>query len=291
MSSECSPRSAFRQQVVGRTKDARPLQFWQNQFRFFPKNATDPVLNKLSVFLISRTVRNIICQRHCAIDFDGMLNQGKILLANLSTGLLTEKIAGMLGSFLVTKIVNGAFRRARLPEERRRPFYLYVDEFQNFMNLSVGFERILAEARKYNLVLAGLANQYVGQLSQPVRQAIFGNVGDVCCIPAWYRGRPHGRPRTGRLYSRGDPKLRCGTSHCSSRRGRHRLQHRDLPRTSIAAGQCLAPHARNEPQAVCRAAGGCGAAVGRLAAPRGDLEADAANADEPLDPSEDDLVT
>jgi len=165
--------------VLAKTTDPRMLQFWNTQFKFFPKNATDPVLNKLSVFLLDRRVRNIICQRRSAIDFDRLLNDGKILLANLSTGLLTEKISGTLGSFLVTKIVNAAFRRAAVPENKRRPWYLYVDEFQSFMNLSVGFERILAESRKYKLVLAGLANQYIGQLSPGVRQAIFGNVGNL----------------------------------------------------------------------------------------------------------------
>jgi hypothetical protein len=168
--------SDYRQDVLQKTTDPQLLQFWNNQFKFFPKNACDPVLNKLSPFLLERHVRNIICQRHAAINFDEVINSGKILLANLSTGLLTEKVAGTLGSFLVTKIVNAAFRRASLPDAKRRPWYLYVDEFQNFMNLSVGFERILAEARKYRLVLAGLANQYVGQLNPGVRQAIFGNV-------------------------------------------------------------------------------------------------------------------
>jgi hypothetical protein len=169
----------YREGVLGKTTDPRMLQFWTNQFKFFPKNATDPVLNKISVFLLDRHVRNITCQRRAAVNFDKLLNDGKILLANLSTGLLTEKVAGTLGSFLVTKIVNAAFRRAALPESKRRPWFLYVDEFQSFMNLSVGFERILAEARKYRLVLAGLANQYVGQLSPAVRQAIFGNVGSL----------------------------------------------------------------------------------------------------------------
>ncbi|MBS0203960.1 MAG: ATP-binding protein [Planctomycetes bacterium] len=169
----------YREEVVLKTKDIRYVDFWNKQFFFMQKNAVDPVLNKLSVFLLNRTVRNIICQRHSAIDFDSVLNDGKILLANLSTGRLTEKIAGTLGSFLVTKIVNAAFRRSNLPESRRRPWYLYVDEFQAFMNLSVGFERILAESRKYNLVLAGMANQYVGQITPTVRQAIFGNVGTM----------------------------------------------------------------------------------------------------------------
>jgi hypothetical protein len=168
----------FREVTLQRTIDPRLLSFWTTQFKFFPKNATDPVLNKLSVFLLDRHVRNIICQRRAAVNFDELLNNGKILLANLSTGLLTEKVAGTLGSFLVTKIVNAAFRRAALPSGQRRPWHLYIDEFQNFVNLSVGFERILAEARKQALTLTA-ANQHVGQLNQAVRQAIFGNVGSL----------------------------------------------------------------------------------------------------------------
>lgn len=168
---------SFRNETAAKTRTPRLRAFWHQQFRFLRGNACDPVLNKLSVFLNNRVVRNVICQRHSAVDFDSLLNQGQILLANLSTGLLTEKIAGTFGSFLVTKIVNAALRRASIPEENRRPWYLYVDEFQSFMNVSVGFERILSEARKYKLVLAGLANQYVGQLSPTVRQAVFGNVG------------------------------------------------------------------------------------------------------------------
>jgi hypothetical protein len=168
----------FRGEIVHQSTDPRLVTFWTTQFPSFPKNSTDPVLNKLSVFLLDRHVRNIICQRRSAVDFDQLLNQGKILLANLSTGLLTEKVAGTLGSFLVTKIVNAAFRRAALAPGQRRPWHLYIDEFQNFVNLSLGFERILAEARKQGLTLTA-ANQHVGQLTQAVRQAIFGNVGSL----------------------------------------------------------------------------------------------------------------
>jgi len=167
----------YRKSVLEKTTDQRLREYWTMQFKHLRNDAMDPVLNRLSVFLSDDTIRNIVCQRHAAIDFDRLLNDGKILLANLSFGLLTETIAGTLGSFLVTKIVNAAFRRASMPEEERRPWFLYIDEFQSFMNLSVGFERILAEARKYRLVLAGLANQYVGQLNPEVKQAIFGNVG------------------------------------------------------------------------------------------------------------------
>ncbi|TSC61847.1 MAG: Uncharacterized protein G01um1014106_697, partial [Parcubacteria group bacterium Gr01-1014_106] len=87
----------FRREITGKTRDSRFLQFWNTTFVHYPKNAVDPVLNKISPFLLSRTVRNIICQRHSAIDFDVLINEGKILLANLSTGLLTEKVAGTFG--------------------------------------------------------------------------------------------------------------------------------------------------------------------------------------------------
>jgi len=117
-----------------------------------------------------------------SIDFHSVLNDGKILLANLSTGRLTEKISGTMGSFLVTKIVNAAFRRANLPEAQRRRWQLYGDAYQSFMKLSVGFERILSEARKTGLILAGLANQYIGQVTPTVRQAIFDNIGTLIIV-------------------------------------------------------------------------------------------------------------
>lgn len=169
----------FRDYVIEKTRNPRYVSFWKSEFGFLKGNAIDPVLNKLSVFLLNPTVRNIICQRRCSVDFDDLINNRKILLANLSVGLLTEEIAGTFGSFLVSKIVGAAFRRAAIPEERRVPWYLYVDEFQSYMNLTIGFEQILSQARKYKLVLAGLANQYVGQLSPTVRQAIFGNIGTM----------------------------------------------------------------------------------------------------------------
>ncbi len=167
---------AFRRQISAKLTSRRMVDFWDNEFH---PNTVDPVLNKISVFLMNNTVRNIVCQRRPSIDFDQVLNRRKIFLANLSTGLLSEQISGTLGSFLVTKIINSAFRRASLPQSQRSPFYLYIDEFQAFMQVSVGFDRILAEARKYGLVLAGMANQYVGQLSGEVKQSIFGNVGTM----------------------------------------------------------------------------------------------------------------
>lgn len=169
----------FREYVLSKAKTQRFVRYWQNEFPKLRGDAIDPVLNKLSEFLLNRTVRNIICQRKSSVRFDDVLDDGKIFLANLSTGALNERNSATFGSIIVTRIMNAAFRRARIPEDQRRPFFLYIDEFQAFMNTSIGFDRILAEARKYKLVLAGIANQYVGQIAQEVRQAIFGNIGSM----------------------------------------------------------------------------------------------------------------
>lgn len=118
-------------------------------------------------------------RRNSSVRFDDILDDGKIFLANLLTGVLNERNSVTFGCTIVTRIMDEGFRRARITEEQRRPFSLCIDEFQPFMNTSIGFDRILAEARKYKLVLAGIANQYVGQISQEVRQAIFGNIGSM----------------------------------------------------------------------------------------------------------------
>jgi hypothetical protein len=104
------------------------------------------------------------------------MDQGKILIANLAKGRLGEENSSLLGSILVTKLQLAALSRADLPEIKRRPFYLYVDEFQNFLTLS--FSDILSEARKYGLYLI-LSHQYLGQLEEKIREAIFGNVGTI----------------------------------------------------------------------------------------------------------------
>ena len=104
------------------------------------------------------------------------MDDGKILLVNLSQGKLGEDNATLLGAMLITKIQLAAMGRVHIPEEKRRDFYLYVDEFQNFATDS--FNKILSEARKYRLSLI-LANQYVAQIPEEVQKAIFGNCGSI----------------------------------------------------------------------------------------------------------------
>lgn len=170
----------FRQDVVNYIDDPVVKGFWVNEFASwndkFATEAVAPVLNKVGAFTANPMVRNIIGQPKSTFNIRSIMDEGKILIVNLSRGLMGEDNAGILGAMMVTKIQLAAMGRADMPEKERRPFYLYVDEFQNFATDS--FAVILSEARKYALNLT-VANQYISQMSQPVRDAVFGNVGTI----------------------------------------------------------------------------------------------------------------
>ena len=139
--------------------------------------AISPVLNKVGAFTANPIIRNIIGQPKSTFDIRKIMDEGKILIVNLSKGLIGEDNAAILGAFLVTKIQLASMSRSDIERiEDRRPFYLYVDEFQNFATDS--FATILSEARKYGLNLT-VANQYISQMSDTVRDAVFGNVGTM----------------------------------------------------------------------------------------------------------------
>ncbi|HEX9596122.1 MAG TPA: type IV secretory system conjugative DNA transfer family protein, partial [Anaerolineales bacterium] len=135
-----------------------------------------PVQNKVGAYLANRPLRNILGQVKSSFDVQRLMDQGGILIVNLAKGRLGEDAANLLGSFLVTKLQLAAMARAGMPETERRDFYLYVDEFHNFTTQS--FADILSEARKYRLNLT-LANQYLGQMADSVRQAVLANVGTL----------------------------------------------------------------------------------------------------------------
>jgi len=169
----------FRKDTLNYCKDVTVLQFWKNEFGGWnDKQVAEsiaPVLNKVGAFTANPIIRNIIGQPKSAFDVRKIMDEGKILIVNLSKGLIGEDNAGILGAFMVTKIQLAAMSRSDIPHiEDRRPFYLYVDEFQNFATDS--FAVILSEARKYGLNLT-IANQYTAQMTEAVRDAVFGNVG------------------------------------------------------------------------------------------------------------------
>lgn len=171
----------FRKETLGYCTDTVVLQFWNIEFNSwtekFQAEAIAPVLNKVGAFTANPVIRNIIGQPKSTFNIRQIMDEGKILIVNLSKGLIGEDNASILGSFIVTKIQLAAMSRSDIPDIKdRRPFYLYVDEFQNFATDS--FATILSEARKYGLNLT-VANQYISQMSDTVRNAVFGNVGTM----------------------------------------------------------------------------------------------------------------
>jgi type IV secretory pathway TraG/TraD family ATPase VirD4 len=170
----------FRDDVIRYISDPVVRNFWTMEFASwnekFAAEAVAPVLNKVGAFTANPMIRNIIGQPKSSFNIRELMDQGKIIIVNLSRGMVGEDNAAILGSLMVTKIQLAAMSRANVPIEQRRPFYLYVDEFQNFATDS--FAVILSEARKYGLNLT-VANQYTSQMNPIVRDAVFGNVGSI----------------------------------------------------------------------------------------------------------------
>lgn len=171
---------SFRTRIETTLTDPVLKQFWMDEFDKMPdrlrEEAISPILNKVGQFVTSPLIRSVIGQPKSSISLDDVMNEGKILLANLSQGRLGEDNAALLGAMLITKLQLSAMHRVDMPEEKRRDFYLYVDEFQNFATGS--FIKIMSEARKYRLNIM-LANQYMAQIPEEVTQAILGNAGTI----------------------------------------------------------------------------------------------------------------
>lgn len=171
---------SFRRKMVSYLSDPILISFWNNEFDQMTDKlrieAISPIQNKVGQFVSSTVIRNIIKSPKSTIDLQKVMDEGKIVLMNLSQGKLGEDNAALLGAMFITKFQLAAMNRVYLAENARKDFYLYVDEFQNFATSS--FIKILSEARKYRLNLL-LANQYIGQIPEEVRLAIFGNCGTM----------------------------------------------------------------------------------------------------------------
>ena len=170
----------YRQRVIKQIQDPVVKSFWTNEFSAsneqFLNVAGIPILNKVGQFISNPIVRNLVGQRKNMLNFEKFMNNGNIVIINLSKGKLGEENAALLGSMFITKLQQAALARARISEEERRDFYFYVDEFQNFA--TDAFSSILSEARKYRLDLT-IAHQYIAQLPEDVKATAFGNVGTI----------------------------------------------------------------------------------------------------------------
>ncbi|MEO5635047.1 MAG: CxxC-x17-CxxC domain-containing protein [Candidatus Paceibacterota bacterium] len=174
----------YRQKIIANLKDPVIKAFWVHEYEAwqdkFRNEAIAPIQNKVGQFLSTSIIRNVVGQSKSTINIFDMMNEGKIFLVNVSKGRIGEDNSSLLGGMIITKIQLAAMERVRIPEESRKDFYLYVDEFQNFV--TDAFAGILSEARKYRLNLT-VAHQYTAQLisdkSSAVRDAVFGNVGTM----------------------------------------------------------------------------------------------------------------
>jgi CxxC-x17-CxxC domain-containing protein len=174
----------YRQRILANVTDPVVRAFWMNEYEVwqdrFRNEAIVPIQNKVGQFVATSLIRNIVGQAKSSFEVFDLMNEGKILLVNISKGRVGEENSMLLGAMLITKIQLAAMERVRIPENERRDFYLYVDEFQNFA--TEAFASILSEARKYRLNLI-ISHQYTGQLisqtTTMVRDAVFGNVGTM----------------------------------------------------------------------------------------------------------------
>lgn len=170
----------YRARVVEKITDPVVRAFWVDEFSGWNERVLQevisPIQNKVGQFLSTSLIRNIVGQTKSTFDIREVMDHKKILIMNLSKGRIGEDAMGLLGAMMITKIQLAAMGRVDIPEDERNDFYLYVDELQNFATES--FANILSEARKYRLCLI-LANQYITQLDEKVRDAIFGNAGTI----------------------------------------------------------------------------------------------------------------
>lgn len=161
-------------------KDTLVRDYWEKEIAQTREEQKSEVLgyivSKFDRFITNKTMRNIMGQSKSGFDLNDVMNNRKILIVNLSKGVVGEENAQFLGLLIIPKIVAAAMSRAKIPQDQRKDFYLYVDEFQNFSTEE--FTNILSEARKYRLNLI-VANQYIAQMNEKVKDAIFGNVGTV----------------------------------------------------------------------------------------------------------------
>ena len=172
--------SSFVQELLPKVTDPIIRRYWTDQIAqtadFHKSEVLDYIVSKFGRFVTNKLMRNIIGQSQSAFDFRKVMDEGKILLINLAKGKIGEENASFLGLILIPKILMAAMSRTDVPEEKRRDFFLYVDEFQNFA--TPDFATMLSEARKYHLSIT-VANQFIGQMEEEVKNAVFGNAGTL----------------------------------------------------------------------------------------------------------------
>jgi Type IV secretion-system coupling protein DNA-binding domain len=169
----------FRKEVIATSDDEQTRYFFEKTYPSFPKDAHLPITTRIDRLVRPRMVRTLLCQPGRCFNFREAMDDGKILLFNLADGLIGEQTAELLGQLIVSKIQLAAMSRMDIPRAARRPFYLYMDEFQTFTGVNeTSYEKMLSRARKYELCLI-LAHQQTGQIPKLLMREILGNVSTL----------------------------------------------------------------------------------------------------------------
>jgi hypothetical protein len=194
-----------RMAITSRLEDPVLRSFWEQEFANMTDKlrteAISPILNKVGQFISSQFTRSVIGSPKSSISLEEIMNQKKILVLNLSQGKIGEDNTALLGAIFITKIQIAAMNRAWQTAENRTDFFLYVDEFQNFA--TGAFVKILSEARKYRLGLI-MANQYSTQLTEEIRDSVFGNVGTLTSFGVSAQDATYLAREFGNIYSEED---------------------------------------------------------------------------------------
>jgi type IV secretory pathway TraG/TraD family ATPase VirD4 len=175
--------SEFRKSCLESIVSKEVRDFWEKEFPSYSKADILPVLNKVGSFMAIPTIKKILVDNKEQISIGDIVNNQKVILVNLSKGTLGVDAAHLLGSLLLNAFSSAGFYRTTIPENERKPFYIYLDEFQNFTTLSL--VNMFAELRKFKIAFI-LAHQYLGQLNPKIKDAIMGNIGSIVCFRMSY---------------------------------------------------------------------------------------------------------
>jgi hypothetical protein len=168
--------SSFREQCLANVKNKEIISFWKNEFPKYSKNDLIPILNKVGAFLAHPSVKRFLITNTKDISLRQCIDQSKIVLIDISKGKIGIDASHLIGSILITSFANAAFTRIDTEEEKRVPFHIFLDEFQNYTSPSIS--GILSELRKFKVSLT-LANQYLYQIDTDIKNAVLGNIGTL----------------------------------------------------------------------------------------------------------------
>ncbi|MCP4181185.1 MAG: type IV secretion system DNA-binding domain-containing protein [bacterium] len=169
----------YQHQCIKNIQNPSVIRFWQTEFNKYTKNDIVPILNKVGAFLAHPSIRRFLIENKQELSLRRCMDEGKIVVVNISKGKLGSDVSNIVGSFLLNAIMGAGFSRIDTEERYRKPFHVFLDEFHNYTTPSI--VNLLSEIRKWKISLT-LAHQYLFQLDSDIKNAVLGNVGTIICF-------------------------------------------------------------------------------------------------------------